>query len=95
MKIFINNELLFEINDTQKKVIANDIAIGQLHDEMKRRLRWVIEDKYNKCMARLKLEWEPKLIERGVEMFPADLDAYANLIFDQPDYKDRSARDEL
>jgi hypothetical protein len=38
-------------------------------------------------------EWEPKLAARGVESIPTNKDAFAALVFSQPDYLDRKARD--
>lgn len=40
-----------------------------------------------------KREWEPKLKSRGVAMIPTDDEAFAELIFSQPDYKNRSQRE--
>lgn len=94
MKISINDVELFTLTELQKNVIKNDIPSEVFDDDMKRRLQWVlIDEKYEKCFARLKLEWEPKLIARGVQSLPTDKDAFAQLVFSQPDYKNRSQRD--
>ena len=93
MKIKVNDELLFELTDTQKKVIKNDIDANIFDEDMKRRIFYIINHKYEQCFKRLKAEWEPKLAAKGVESIPTDKDAFAQLIFAQPEYKDRSARD--
>jgi len=96
MKISVNDQELFTLTETQKKVIHNDIPCEIFEEDMKRRLYWVlIEEKYRKCFDRLKKEWEPKLIANGVQSFPSDPDAFAELVFSQPDYKNRSAREEI
>ncbi len=59
---------------------------------MKRRLQYILTHKYERCYERLKKEWEPKLATR-MPSVPTDHEALANLIFSQPDYKDRSQRD--
>jgi hypothetical protein len=96
MKISVNDQELFKLSETQKKVIKNDIHEDIFEDDMKRRLKWVLfDEKYKKCFARLKNEWEPKLKERGIEMFPSNDEAFAEFIFSQPDYKNRSQRESL
>jgi len=60
---------------------------------MKRRLQWVLTHKYDQCFKKLKLEWDDKLKANGVTMIPTDPDAYAALVFAQPNYKDKATRD--
>lgn len=91
MKIQVDGKTVHEMNDTKKKVIQNDIASEMFQEDMERRVRWVIEHKYQQCFERLKKEWEPKLRER-VESVPTDADKLAELIFAQPDYKSRSKK---
>lgn len=93
MKISIDNQELFTLSEIQKKVIKNDILDDIFDEDMKRRLKYVLEHKYEQCFKRLKDEWEPKLRQNGVAMIPTDPDALAELIFSQPDYKNRSQRE--
>lgn len=92
MKVKLDNDDVVELNVTQQKVIQNDIPTEIFVDDMKRRLKNEMENKYQRCFKRLKEEWEPKLAERGIEMIPTNQDAFAQLVFTQPDYKDRSKR---
>ena len=92
MKIQVDGKTVHELNETQKKVIQNDIQSEIFQADMERRAKWVIEHKYERCMERLKNEWEPKLRDR-VASVPTDRDALAELIFSQPDYKNRSDRE--
>lgn len=92
MKIQVNGKTVHELNETQKKVIKNDINSDIFESDMERRAKWVIEHKYERCMARLKEEWEPKLRNR-VSSIPTNLDELAELIFSQKDYKSKSERD--
>lgn len=91
MKIQVDGKTVFELNETQKKVIQNDIDKDIFQADMERRAKWVIEHKYEQCFKKLKEEWEPKLKER-VQSFPADDDAFAELIFSQTDYRSRNQR---
>ena len=93
MKIKVDNIDLFELTDIQKKVLKNDIKSEIFEEDMKRRLFYIINHKYEQCFKRLKAEWEPKLAAKGLESVPTGKDAFAELVFSQTDYKDRSARD--
>lgn len=95
MKISVNDKELFTLNETQKKVIQNDIPDDIFDEDMSRRLQWVLEHKYENCFRRLKQEWDQKLVDNGVSMIPTDKDLYAQLVFAQPNYKSRKQRDAL
>lgn len=91
MKIQIDGKTVLELSETQKKVIQNDIAFEEFQSDMERRVRWVIEHKYQNCFKRLKEQWEPILRQR-MDAIPTDPDQLAELIFSQPEYKSRSQR---
>lgn len=93
MKISVNDKELYTLTETQKNVIKNDINTDTFDTDMERRLEWVLKHKYEQCFKRLKSEWDKKLIENGVKSVPTDPDEYAELVFLQPNYKDRKARD--
>lgn len=93
MKISVDGKELFELTETQKKVICNDINSDIFDADMKRRLEWVLKHKHERCMERLRSEWMPKLKENGVQSIPLDDDAFANLVFSQPNYRDRKAKE--
>lgn len=95
MKILVDDKELLTLSDTQKQVIKNDISEDMFEDDMKRRLKWVLMHKYDQCFERLKAEWDKKLAANGVDMMPTDKDAYAKLVFAQPNYKDRAARESV
>jgi hypothetical protein len=93
MKISVDGQELYTLSETQKKVIKNDILEEIFEEDMKRRLQYTLTHKYERCFERLKKEWEPHLISNGVRMIPTDPDEFANLVFSQPKYKNRSARE--
>ena len=93
MKISINDKVLFELSETQMKVIKNDICANIFDADMERRLKYILTHKYERCFGRLKAEWDKKLLENGVDMIPTDPEEYAKLVFAQPNYLDRKARD--
>jgi len=94
MKISVNDKELYTLTDIQKQVIQNDVPLDIFEEDMKRRLQWVLMHKYEVCFKDLKEIWDQKLIANGVSMVPTDPDEYAKLVFSQPNYKNRSAREE-
>jgi hypothetical protein len=95
MEVKLNDVPVLQLNTTKQKVIKNDIHEDEFSDDMARRLNCVLTHKYEACYERLKKEWEPKLIARGASSLPTDKDAFAELIFSQPDYLNRKQRDLL
>jgi len=93
MKIAVDGIDLFELTETQKKVIKNEVMSDVFEADMKRRLQYILEHKYEQCFKRLKAEWDPKLESLGIESIPTNKDAYAELVFAQKSYKDRAARE--
>jgi len=95
MKISVDGKELYTLSEIQKKVIRNDIHEDIFEEDMKRRLHWVLNHKYERCFARLKAEWEPKRKLNGVKMIPTDEEEFAQLVFSQKNYKNRSQREPL
>ncbi len=93
MKISVDDKEILTLSETQKKVIKNDIPDEIFDADMCRRLCYILEHKYERWFERLKKEWEPRLKSNSVSMVPTDNDAFAELVFSQPDYKSRSVRD--
>ncbi len=93
MKISVNDQELFTLSELQKTVIKNNVPSEIFEEDMKRRVQWILMHKYEECFKELKAEWDDKLRINGVAMIPTDPDAYAQLVFSQPNYKDRSARE--
>lgn len=92
MKVSVNDQHIFTLNETQKKVIKHDIHEDEFDADMKRRLQYILMHKYERCFERLKLQWMPILAQR-MSSIPTDPDALAELIFSQPDYQNRSQRE--
>lgn len=92
MKIEINGKEVLTLSQIKKTVIQNDIPSEIFEEDMERRVVYVINHKYERCFSRLKQEWEPKLRDRGIEFIPTNDEAFAQLVFSQPDYKNRSER---
>ena len=93
MKISVNDVELYTISETQLNVIKDYVSADIIDADLKRRLFWVLNHLYDQAFIGLKKEWEPKLAANGIESIPTNKDAFAQLVFSQPDYLDRAARD--
>ena len=93
MKIYLNDFEVLTLTQAQLDVLANEIPVTFLEDDLKRRLNWVLTAKYEDCYKNLFDEWLPKLIANGVTSIPTNQDDFANLVFAQPTYRDRAMRD--
>lgn len=93
MKISVDGVVIFELSETQKNVIQNDICCNAFDNDINARLQYILAHKYEQCFKRLKAEWEPKLAINGVKAIPIDEADFAQLVFKQPNYKNRTQRD--
>lgn len=93
MKISVDDKELFTLTETQKQVIQNDIHSDIFESDMKRRIHYILMHKYERCFLRLKKEWDEKLKNNGVDSIPLDEEKYAQLVFSQPNYKNRTQRE--
>src|ERR1700690_3565331 len=98
MKVLLDDEVLFEIDERMIKLLAHDLLDPVA--EIKRRLRWVIEHKCDRCFDRLSQEWtaldatgQSKLSRSGISSMPTSKTALVDLIFDHPEYLDRISRE--
>ena len=86
MKIYVDNNLVLELNDTQKNIIKNEINPDIFVSDMERRVAWVLSHKLDQCYSRLFAHWLP-ILQQRYESLPSNKNAFAELVFAQPDYK--------
>jgi hypothetical protein len=86
MKFKVDNDQVLELTTAQKKVLKHYIKNADFTEDMKRRVAYIITHKLDQCFEQLKKEWDPKLKANGVTSVPLNKDAYAELVFTQPDY---------
>lgn len=93
MKISLDDEVILNFSETQKKIFQNETDASAFNEKMKAMLKHFFSQDYSHCFSNLKREWEPKLVARGFEMLPAIPEKFAELVFSQPDYRNKSQRD--
>lgn len=86
MKIEVDGRCVYELSQHELHVLCHDIDKDELRQDIERRMRWVVTDKYKKVRDRLIQEWFRTLQER-YDTLPAKNDKLIDLIFEQPDYK--------
>lgn len=93
MKISVDDVELYSLSDMQMNVLKHKINSDFIDADLKQRLQWVLTHVYEQAFKAMKQEWDSKLVANGVESIPTEPDAYAQLVFSQPNYKDRKTRD--
>ena len=91
-----DDKQFFKINRYHKELWRLDRGLSKDPDadiQMCQEMCSILQEKYERCLERLKKEWEPKLLARGIIEIPIDDDAFAELVFNQTDYKNRSQRE--
>jgi hypothetical protein len=92
MKVTIDNEVVYEVTDTIKKVLEYDMPSSTIHEEVCRRAAWAVDVKKSACWEEICRVWMPILSERYPSL-PTDWEELAKVVFSQPDYQDRDARE--
>ena len=94
MKIKVDEVEIMNLPKWKQDVIKNDLLAETFDEDMKRRLCYVWEHKFEQCYKRMQDEWLPKLQDDpAVQSIPADKEAFVQMVMARPDYKNRSARE--
>ena len=93
MKISLDDKELMQFSELQKKIFLNEINSEVFHESITQRIKYAFKDYFDQLCKNLRNEWEPKLAARGHEMLPVKMEAFATLVFQQPDYRNKSQRD--
>ena len=92
MQVKLDDEVIFEIDDMMISLLEHEI-INPVED-IKRRLRWIIEHKCDQCYARMEEEYKSILInDPDILHFPKSKREMAKLIVSHKDYKNRAQRE--
>lgn len=83
---------IFRVTPTHKRMIS---LVHDMNpdDYCEQKMAWILKHKYERCMERLRNEWTERLAAKGVTEVPSDDDEFAELVFSQDDYKNRSTRE--
>lgn len=94
MKVKWQDEEILALSEIDKQVICNDIHEDEFEADMKRRLRYILQHKIERCEKRLVDEWLPKLrADSSIASIPNNRDGLLQLIFSHPQYKCRKTRE--
>lgn len=99
MKVKLDDEVLYEIDDRMINLIGHDVA--DPIDHIKHLLLYFVQHKCDRCFERLSHEWtaqdangESKLSLAGVQSVPTNKRGFVDLVQSLPSYKNRAKRDE-
>ena len=86
MKFYVDQTQVLELDQTQEKIIQDNIPQALFTADMERRVAWVITEKLNTSFDQLFAHWLP-ILQQRYESLPSNKNAFAELVFAQPDYK--------
>jgi len=92
ISVSVDGEEAFKILSIKRKLIREATSTKDCYSWCVDKMKFVLLHKYERCMQRLRQEWEARLAAKGFSSVPSDDDEFANLVFSQPDYKNRSER---
>ncbi len=92
MEIKIDDQVVLSLNEIQESVFKHDIHEDILLEDIARRIKYILEQKYNEILKRLRKEWEQKFRAQGVESIPLDDEKFCELVFTSSDYEDKKTR---
>jgi hypothetical protein len=91
MHVKINDKIVCELTEIQQKVIKNDIPSEIFDEDIERRVNYILSHKYQRCLERLRQEWEP-ILKKDLPSIPSNDEEFAELVFARADYKNKSQR---
>lgn len=92
MKIRLNEEVIYQVSEFERKVLEDFFNALDLEDHIKKGLVWNIQSLCNNSKQNLKNQWMPLLFKR-YKSIPTDDEELINLIFEQPDYRNKYQMD--
>ena len=95
MKFYIDDELFYEINETQLKILKHVLFEEVLQEVIKDKIKLILDKYIEGCGTKLKAEWMPRLKANGIKMIPTNDDELAQLIFSQSNYENRNQREKF
>jgi hypothetical protein len=87
MKISVNGQELFSLNDTQLKILAHEINSDILTSDLKRRLKWVLDHEFDVAFKELKKVTLQKLQDNGMQNIPLTDEGYIKEVLKLAEFK--------
>lgn len=93
MLIKIDDVVLRELTEEEKRILYHDMVPADLDYEIARRIIWVIDEKLKGSRQRILAEYLP-ILKAINDLLPTDEDVLVTMILALPEYKDRQARED-
>jgi len=91
MKVKLDDEVIFEIDETMMKLLAHDLE--DPISEIKRRLKYIIEHKCEQSFKRMEASYMDELrLDPSTPYIPKDQSSFVDAIIALPSYADRNKR---
>lgn len=82
---------LHVLSGTKCKLICH-VLKKDAHKRLREIVEYFVPHKLEKVAERLRRQWDPRLQAKGINDIPVSDEAFAQLVFSQPEYEDRKAR---
>jgi len=92
MKISIDDVVLIELTDTQKKIIEYETSLDKFNAKVEKDISSIVNKHLDGIYGRMKSDWDIKLVDDSVTSAPLSVDSYSTFIFARGDYKDAATR---
>ena len=92
MKISVDNEVILELSEIDKRIICDYLSSEIFDSDIKRRLIWIIDEVKKAAANNLRCNWA-HVLEKRVDFIPSNVYEFCSLVFSQSDYEDKKTRD--
>ena len=92
--VLVDEKGTISFSKEHEMILKNCICKNETSEEfIEKRIVWILTHKYERCLERLRKEWESKFASLGILEVPTNSDEFIQLVFAHPDYKSRSIRE--
>ncbi len=91
LEVKLDEEIILDLSIWQLTLLEDNVLTTDIFWNIKKRLKWIIQHKLDRGLLRLKNQWEARLKER-FEQVPTGDKEFCELVFSQPDYKNKTQR---
>ena len=94
LEVKLNDEIVYTLSDLEENILKHSINSDNLVEDIKRRLKFIIENKVDRTYSRMKEEWIP-ILEKDefVIQVPIKRAPFVNMIRLRQDYKDKKQKE--
>lgn len=90
--VSVDNTEVFRISPSQRQLLRF-YENAKSMDYYKEKIKWILIHKYERCLERLRKNWESNFSQLGIESIPVDNQQFCQMVFSHPTYKSKKERE--